>query len=68
MKNEYIETIKAAGFHDVTIIDETLFPVDCMANDPAALVIVEDLALSPEMIPGTADSVVSIKVAGVKPN
>lgn len=67
LKDEYIKTIKEAGFHDVRIMDETLFPIDCMVDDPAIQAIVKDMKLSPEMIKNITSSVLSIKVTGVKP-
>jgi len=68
MRDEYIEAIKAAGFQEVRIIDETSFPIECMANDPTAKAIIENLKIPPEEIKEVASSVVSIKVYGVKPN
>ena len=65
-KDEYIETIKKAGFREVRIIDETSFPIECMANDPTAKAIIKNLKISPEQIKELASSVVSIKVYGVK--
>ncbi len=68
MKDEYIGAIKAAGFHDVRIIDEASFPIECMANDPTAKAIIENLKIPLEKMKGIASSVTSIKVYGVKPN
>ncbi len=68
MKDEYIGAIKAAGFHDVRIIDEASFPVEYMANDPAAKAIIEKTRIPLEKAEETASSVLSIKVYGVKPN
>lgn len=68
MKDKYIYAIKTAGFQDVQIIDETSFPIECMANDPTAKAIVENLKIPPEKVKEIADSVMSIKVYGVKPN
>jgi len=68
MRDEYIEAIKAAGFQEVRIIDETSFPIECMANDPTTKAIIENLKIPPEEIKEVASSVVSIKVYGVKPN
>ena len=68
LKDEYIGTIKAAGFQDVTTIEETPFPVEYMANDPTVQAIIKDLAISPEMIREIANSVRSVKVSGVKSN
>ncbi len=67
MKNEYIGAIKGAGFQEVRIIDEASFPIECMANDPTAKAITENLKISSEKVKEIASSVVSIKVYGVKP-
>jgi SAM-dependent methyltransferase len=68
MRDEYIGAIKAAGFHDVRIIDEASFPIECMANDPTAKAIIENLKIPLEKMKGIASSVIIIKVYGVKPN
>ncbi|MBA7639674.1 Arsenite methyltransferase [subsurface metagenome] len=68
MSDEYIEAVKAAGFHEVRIIDESSFPIECMANDPTAKALIEILKIPPEEIKEVAGSVISIKVCGVKPN
>ena len=67
MKTDYIEAIRAAGFQDVAASDETAFPIECMANDPTAQAIIKDLSISPEMLTEIASSIVSVKVAAVKP-
>jgi len=67
MRDGYIEAIKAAGFQEVRIIDETLFSIECMANDPTAKAVIENLQISPEEVKEVASSVMSIKVHGVKP-
>ena len=53
------------------VIEETVFPIECMANDPTAQAIVKDAIvkdakLPPERIKELEHSVVSIKVRGVK--
>ena len=68
MKDEYLAAVKAVGFQDVSIVNEIAFPIKFMLNDPTAKAIIKDLAVSPEEIEGVANSVVSIKVQGVKPN
>lgn len=65
-KNEYIQSIKSAGFRDVRIIDETKYPIELMANDPTAQAIIENFNISAEELKSIADSVVSIKVQGIK--
>lgn len=68
MRDEYIEAIKAAGFQEVKIIEETSFPIECMTNDPTAKAIIENLKVPTKNLNAIANSVVSIKVYGVKPN
>ena len=67
MKDEYIDAIRSAGFHDVKIIDETPFPIEAMANDPIAKAIIKDLQITPEITEEVAGSIRSIKVQGVAP-
>jgi len=66
MKDEYIEAIREAGFNEVKIIDETVFPIECMANDPTAKAIINKLNITTEDIRDIENSVVSIKVQGIK--
>ncbi len=68
MRGEYIRAIRAAGFQEVMIIDESHFPVEFMANDPTAQSISESLKISPEKMKEVASSITSIKVQGVKIN
>lgn len=67
MKDDYLKTIKAVGFRKVKVLEETVFPIDCMANDPTALAIIKDAGLSLQKVREAADSVLSVKVSGVKP-
>jgi len=67
LKDDYLRTVKAAGFRKVKILEETAFPIDCMANDPTALAIIKDAGLSLQKVREAADSVLSVKVSGVKP-
>ena len=65
-RDEYIGDIKAAGFQEVNIVDETLFPIECMANDHMAKAVIKDLKIPQEEIKEVAGSVASIKVCGIK--
>ena len=67
MKEEYIRTIKEAGFKDIKIMGESYFPIECMANDPTAKAIVKSMDISDERAKELANSVISIKVQGIKP-
>ncbi len=68
MKDEYIGAIKAAGFQEVSVINETPFPVKWMANDSTAKVIIDKLNIQPEEIKEVDGSVISIKIYAIKPN
>lgn len=65
-KKEYLKTIKAAGFQDVKIIDESIFPLDCMISDPTEDVILDNLKITQEQVKELSASIVSIKVHGLK--
>lgn len=67
MKDEYSSAIKELGSKEVKIIDETSFSIECVVNDPTAKAIMKNLRMSPEKLKGTASSVRSIKVSGIKP-
>jgi hypothetical protein len=68
MKSRYLEAIKSAGFEGVKVVDESVFPLDCMTNDPSGQAILEGLKVSKEQLKEVEGSVSSIKVSGFKPN
>jgi arsenite methyltransferase len=68
LKDEYIKTLRASGFQDVKIMDETSFPMELIENDPVAKKIIKDLEITSEDIKEVVNSVKSIKVYGVKPD
>jgi len=67
LKDEYLKTIKEAGFQDVRILDEAAFPIEWVTSDPAAKAIIDKLNLAEDELKDTAGSVLSIKVQGTKP-
>ena len=66
-KDTYIQAIQAAGFQGVTILEETTFPLEFLANDPTARAIAENLHLTEEKAQDLARSIASIKVYATKP-
>ena len=68
MRDEYLASVKSAGFQEVAIIDETLFPIEFMANDPTAMAIIKSSGAPPAEVNQFAGSVASLKVCGIKPN
>lgn len=66
-KDEYLQKIEGAGFHDVKVMGETSFSVEFIVNDPMVKGIIDQSGLPPEKVTEIAGSVVSIKVYGVRP-
>jgi hypothetical protein len=67
MKNEYINLIKDAGFRTVKVVEETLFPIDFVADDPTVKAVIKKSNISVKKAKQFAGSVLSIKVRGIKP-
>jgi len=66
-KDEYLETIRGAGFQGVRIIEETPFLAEVLSTDPLAQSIGQGLCLSAKEWREILDSLISIRVIGVKP-
>ena len=66
LRDTYLEAIEAAGFKEVTVIDEVRFPADILANDPVAKSLVENLEISREEAKSLGETVRSIRVSGIK--
>lgn len=67
LKDEYLAAISEAGFGEVKVIDETVFPIEFMANDPTVQAVISKVSIPLEEMEDIAKSVVSIKVQAVKP-
>jgi ubiquinone/menaquinone biosynthesis C-methylase UbiE len=67
LKDEYLHSMRSAGFEDVQVLAEDVFPLDLVAHDPTTKAIIEDLRISEEALKDLAHSVVSLKVAALKP-
>ncbi len=65
-RDEYLGAIKAAGFQETRIIDET--PDNWASDDVAVREFAESLKIPPEELKEVASSVISVKVQGIKPN
>jgi hypothetical protein len=49
------------------VVDESIFPLDYLVNDPAAKVMMDDLKTTSEQAKEISGSIASINVSGVKP-
>jgi arsenite methyltransferase len=65
-KNDYLEAIKAAGFHDVTVVNEQVFPIEFIISDPNIKAIAKEARIDQNQLNSLASSVVSIKVSAKK--
>lgn len=66
MKEEYLNAIKAAGFTDVKIISESVYPVELAASNPAAKDIMDAGDVSEKDFAEMVNAIVSIRVQGIK--
>jgi len=67
MKDKYLQMIKDAGFQKVKVNEENYFPIEDMANDPTAQAIAKTSEIPVAKLKQFGNSVVSVKVSGVKP-
>ncbi|MBN2462532.1 MAG: arsenite methyltransferase [Dehalococcoidia bacterium] len=67
MKDEYIGAIKAAGFEQVGIVDETAFSASYAPKDPVAQTLANDAGISGADLKKLGSSIRSIKVNATKP-
>jgi SAM-dependent methyltransferase len=67
MKDDYLGEIGAAGFQDVRIINETLFPLMDLVDHPAAKGVSSGCGTLEETAVQLSASIASIKVYAVKP-
>ena len=67
LKDEYIGVIREAGFREVKIVGEAVFPSEYITSDPTVKAIINQMNVPAEKIKDIVGSVVSIKVQGIKP-
>jgi len=67
LKGDYLADIKNAGFKNVKVNEETVFPIDGILNDPMAQAMIKGLNISTESLTELSRSVISMKVSAVKP-
>jgi ubiquinone/menaquinone biosynthesis C-methylase UbiE len=66
LKDDYLGAVKAAGFKDVKVTEEATFPIESMANDPTAQVIMKEMKITPAKVKELGQAVLSVKVQAVK--
>jgi SAM-dependent methyltransferase len=68
MKNKYVQMIKKAGFEGVKIVNETVYPINFILDNPENKTIVDKLNIPPSKIKKVVNSIASIKISGIKPH
>jgi ubiquinone/menaquinone biosynthesis C-methylase UbiE len=68
LKDEYLGLVKQAGFTDIKIISETVFPTENLIKESTPQSIAEEFKITHEEILDVGKSVVSIKFSAIKPN
>ena len=66
IREEYLRTIENAGFKQVKIVDETIYPVDPTSDTPSANAIFQNPKLRMEDIEKIKRSILSVKVNAIK--
>jgi SAM-dependent methyltransferase len=66
-REDYLKSIRAAGFSDIEIVEETAVPVDLVINDSLTRTLVKGLEISSKSVRGVIESIRSIRVAATKP-
>jgi SAM-dependent methyltransferase len=66
LKDEYLENIKAAGFKEAAVVDETSFSSG-QATDPIIQALANDFGVSQADLKKLGSSIKSIKVHAIKP-
>jgi arsenite methyltransferase len=67
LESDYLAAIKEAGFRDIKVVDEAVFPVEYIVSEPEAIEIMKDLNLTPDKMREMAATVKSVKVHAIKP-
>jgi arsenite methyltransferase len=65
-KSDYLQAIKAAGFAEVKVVDQTAFPDGSVADDATVKAVIEEAHITRAQVKKMASSVVSVKVSALK--
>ena len=66
-KEDYLDEIKKAGFIDIKINQEDVYPVEDIVAQPDAMPIIKSAKITGDTIKEYAHAVLSVKVSAVKP-
>lgn len=66
IKDKYLELMRRAGFEDVKVLEEKVYPIDCIISEPEVEDVINRLGLTQEQVADVANSIVSISVSASK--
>ena len=66
IKDKYLELMMRAGFEEVKVLQEKVYPIDCIISEPEAKDTINRLGLAWEQVEDVANSIVSISVSASK--
>jgi len=66
IKDKYLELIRNAGFQEVKILQEKIYPVEFIISEPEAKEAINSLGITQKEVEEVANSVVSISVSATK--
>jgi len=67
LKERYLNKIRSAGFRDVRVVEESVFPIDGAIEDFVTKDVMKELKLSKPSLKSLSNSVVSVTVAAIRP-
>jgi arsenite methyltransferase len=67
LREDYLDSIRSAGFEEVRVIDEAPFSLDCVTSDPTGRAVLDGLKIPDEKLREVERTIASIKVSAVKP-
>ena len=67
LKTKYLDVISEAGFKKVKVLNKTVFPVEFLTTDLNVKALIDNSGITVKELKNLGNSVLSIKVYGVKP-
>ncbi len=67
IKDKYLELIRKAGFVDVKVLQEKVYPLDYIISEPETKETINSLGMTVEEVKQAANTIVSISVSASKP-
>jgi len=66
IKDKYLDLMRQAGFAEVTVLDEKVYPLEYIISEDAFKGALDRLDMTQEELKETANTVVSVKVSAIK--